>query len=217
VGTALLVGCAGTGRVQLAALNFQAIDPPGGPPPKVYTFEMRRCYWWTDDAGRVVIAMDLDRGAWLGRLFHLTIDIALTLDQPPAGRARDYPATSRTLRAVARQGPAMVRFTAVNGVVALYRAPGERLRGSFRFDTARHTLELLGTWSRPARYLFMGTFEAVPDAQGIGRRIAAATEGGWTRDLAPSQPTTAPAAPAPPQSSPARFPPATTRPLRSPA
>ncbi len=187
--TLLICGCCGSGRIDVTALNFQAIDPPGGPPPKVYSFDMQRCSWWTDAAGRVMVAMELDRGGWLGRMFRLRFQVSFALDQPPAGSARGYAVKPTTLRAVARQGATVVRFSANSGIVALYREPGGRLRGSFRLDTMRRTLDMLGTWGRPARYLFMGTFDALPDRQGAGRRILAETElGGWTREPPATQP-----------------------------
>lgn len=192
----ILTGCTGSAHVDITALSFRAIDPPGGPPPRVFTFEMQRCFWWTDDAGRLWVAMDLDRGALLGRLLRLQFAASLALDLPPAGRGREYQATGRTLRVVARQGTAHVRFTSLGGIVVVHRASNNRLRGSFRFDTARQSLGLLGTWSKPARYLFMGTFEALPDVAGHGRRVAALTEaGGWTREEPATQPASQPQQP----------------------
>jgi hypothetical protein len=100
------------------------------------------------------------------------------------------------LRAVARFGPAQSRFESLSGVVALYRQAGDRLRGSFRLQVAREVQQWLGDWSRPSRYLMMGTFEAVPDEQ-RGRRIAQETEavGRERPPSAATQPSSRPVTP----------------------
>jgi hypothetical protein len=59
--------------------------------------------------------------------------------------------------------------------VALYREAGAQYRGSFRMEVAREVQQLLGGWSRPSRYLMMGTFTAVAN-ETRGRQIATATE-----------------------------------------
>jgi hypothetical protein len=175
LGVALLalVGCAGTGRVYLAALDFQAIDPPAGAPPRFLEINMNHCYWWTDEAGRVCVAMDSERALLLGSDWRMRFQLSLTLDQPPAGRARDYRVTNRQCRAVARFGPAQSRWVSRSGVVALYREGPDRFRGSFRMDVAREVQQLLGGWGRASRFLMMGTFTSVPN-EAQGRRIAAA-------------------------------------------
>ena len=148
----LLVGCNGTGRVDVAALDFQAIDPPEGPSPRFVELDLDRCYWWTDEDGRVRIALERDRPLLLGSEWRFRFQLSLALDQPPAGKARDYRVNKRELRGVARFGPTQSRFTSIYGIVALYREPHDRLRGSFRMEVAREVQQLLGGWSRPSRY-----------------------------------------------------------------
>ena len=187
----LLAGCNGTGRVDVAALDFQAIDPPEGPAPRFVTLDLDRCYWWTDEAGRVHVALERDRPALLGTEWRFRFQLSLALDQPPAGKARDYRVNRRELRGVARFGPTQSRFSSLYGIVALYREPQNCLRGSFRMEVARETQQLLGGWSRPSRYLMMGSFVAVPDAD-RGRRIAAEAEapsGGATTQPSTTAPT----------------------------
>jgi len=175
------VGCHGTGRIELASLNFRAIDVPAGPPPRVDRYDLDCCCWWTTPDGQLWLAMQQQRRFFLNPRLRLEFQLSLRLERPPAGPARDYPLGSEELRARLRFGPWESRFTARTGILALYREPGDRLRGSLRAEVAGVAARLLGGWSRPARYLLLGTFTAVRDEQ-RGRPIAEATESsGWER------------------------------------
>lgn len=203
---AATAGCGGSARLELVSLNYRAIDPPA---PQAARLALDHCWWWTDADGRVWVAMQTQRRSPLGRYGHFEFQLSLALDEPPAGRARNYRITRRSLRARARVGPIESRFTSTAGIVAVYREPGERLRGSFRIATRRQVSRLLGGWSRPARYLIQGTFQAVHD-EARGRPVAELTEShGWERPppggaRRAGTVTTAPARnpPAPPPSSP---------------
>lgn len=187
----LLVGCHGQGRVEVAALNFRAIDPPA---PRVAKLKVDSCTWWLDDEGRICIAMDRKQPVLLGAAGEFVFQLSMVLDKPPRGRARNYLVSKRELQGIARFGPAAARYVSLSGIVALYREPGERLRGSFRLQVARQSSQMLGGWGRPRRHLMMGTFVAVPD-DGRGRQIAAETEA-LSREREPRAelaPTTAPA------------------------
>ncbi len=190
----LLVGCHGRGRVEVAALNFRAIDPPA---PRVAKLEFDSCTWWLDDDGRVCIAMDCQQPVLLGAAGELVFQLSMVLDKPPRGRARNYLVSKRELRGLARFGPAAARYVSLSGIVALYREPGDRLRGSFRLQVARQSSRMLGGWGKPHRHLMMGTFVAVPD-DGRGRKIAAETAAyGWEpKPLPESAPTNGTPAPA---------------------
>jgi len=177
-------GCSGHGQIELSSLNYRAIDPP---PPRAARLELDRGYWWTDADGQVWIALSGRRQLLCGP--PLRFDMSLVLEKLPAGPARNYQVGFRELRAMSRWGPTESRFTSVAGVVALYRRPQERLRGSFRLIVQRQYRQLLGGWSGPSSYLLQGTFEAVHDEK-AGQAIAAQTEAyGWEREPAPhSQP-----------------------------
>lgn len=184
----LLAGCQGMGQVSVTALNFEAIDPPAGPEPRVVTLKMDRCYWW-EEAGGIWVALERDRGVPLGPEWRFKFQIALALGERPAGRARDYRVSQGEMRAAARFGPAQSRWESVRGVVALYREPDERFRGSFRLQVDREVQQVLGGWSRPMRYLMLGTFTAVHGPE-RGRQIAEAA--GMSLDVI--GPASAPAA-----------------------
>ena len=160
-------GCSGSAHLEFTALNFRSIDPP--PPYSRSRFD--HCYWWTDDQERVWIAMERRVASILGEDFTFEFQLSLLLERLPAGRARNYTVGQREFRALARVGPLESRFTSSAGIVALYRASGDRLRGSLRLQVVRRSVNpLLGGWSRPARYLIAGTLEAVHDER-RGRAI----------------------------------------------
>jgi hypothetical protein len=184
-----LCGCTGSGRVLLAALDYQAIDPPAGAPPRFFPLDMDRCFWWTDEHGHVWVAMDCDQPLFLGTNWRFKFRLSLALDQPPAGSTRDYAVAKRELRATAQGGPLRSRYASVRGIVALYREPNEHLRGSFRLEVAREVQQMLGGWGNASRYLMMGTFDAVRD-ETRGPQIAAQTETpGREREPPATQPT----------------------------
>ena len=184
----LLAGCTGSARVQIAALDYQAIDPPAGPPPVVVPLDADRCFWWTDEHGKVWVALERDQPLLLTPEWRFRFQLSFALDEPPAGRARDYALSKRELRAMVRAGPTQARYSSVRGIVALYREPYDRMRGSFRLEVAREVQQMLGGWGRPSRYLMMGTFHAVHD-ETRGRAIAEQSESsGREREPAASQP-----------------------------
>ncbi|MBN2447102.1 MAG: hypothetical protein JXO22_10265 [Phycisphaerae bacterium] len=174
----LVAGCAGAGRIELTSLNLRAIDPPA---PRTYAMRIDHCYWWQDDDGQVWVALERTGGGLFGRLSESSFQMSLVLEDLPAGEARNYLVSKRELRAVLRAGPVESRFVSSHGILALYREPGDRLRGSFRLYTQRETIRFLGGWTRPMTYLMNGEFIALHDEQ-RGRVIADATEPeGWER------------------------------------
>lgn len=192
-----LPGCSGNAHLEMAALDFQMIDPP---PPRVTRVELDRCYWWTDEDGFVWVSIERVMRPFFGAFGEVLLQFSFALDRPPAGKARNYIVGDRELRGRVRLGPSESRFVSVNGIVAAYREPGQRLRGSFRLEATRQTSRVLGGWGLPTKFLLMGTFNAIHDAA-RGRAVAAATEeSGWERDPRPAarvakpHPTTRPAA-----------------------
>lgn len=195
-----LAACRGHARLELISLNYRAIDPPA---PQVARLALDRCFWWTDDAGQLWIAMERRSGPLPGRPGQFLFQMSLALEKPPAGRARNYEVARRELRARALFGPTQMRLTSAAGIVAVYRAPGDRLRGSLRLRARRVVSRWLGGWGRPQECLIQGRFEAVHDAR-RGGQVALATESaGWGRAgraasqrRAPARRASAPAAPA---------------------
>lgn len=191
-------GCSGSGRVELASLDFRAVDPPV---PRCVPIEMRECYWWTDGGGRLWIAMQRQQTPLFYPKMRFEFQLSVALERLPAGKARDYKVDKTTLRARIRLGPWEGRFTSRVGIIAVYRQSGDRLRGSLRLQAVRVASHWLGGWGKPSRYLLLGSFTAVPDEQ-RGRAIAEATESsGWGRDSSAGPPVTSRPARPPPSSS----------------
>ena len=177
-------GCAGAGRVELVSLNYRSIDPPR---PRAEGLDIDRCYWWTDESGRVWVALESVRQPLFGSVGEFTFKMSLALEALPAGAGRNYTVGKRELRAVARFVLSEARYVSSAGIVALYRESGDRLRGSMRLRVRREVSRLLGGWGRPSSYVLQGTFLAVHDEQ-RGRLITAATESrGWEREREPVQ------------------------------
>jgi hypothetical protein len=181
VAVLLAGGCSG-GKVQIVSLDYRSIDPPSVEPVEIV---LDGCYWWTDEQEQLWVAMNAGWQPGLGA-GPLSFKLSLLLPRLPSGEGRDYPVSDRTLRAVARIGPLEGRFCSVTGIVAIYRQPGERLRGALRALVTREVAQLLGGWSKPTRLLMLARFEAVYDPAS-GRPILEASEShGWDRSPPPS-------------------------------
>lgn len=173
-----IAGCRGSGRLELASLDYGAIDPPA---PRFVRLDLQECYWWTDEDGQVWVAMQREQSPLLNPKMRFQFQLSLALEKLPAGRARNYRVAREELRARVHFGPWESRFSSRAGIVALYRESGDRLRGNLRLQAARVSTRLLGGWGRPTRYLILGSFTAVHDEQ-RGRSIAEVTESaGWDR------------------------------------
>ena len=181
------VGCAGRARMEFSPLHFKSIDPPA---PQSSRVNFDRCYWWTDEGGRLWVAMERTFAPWFNPKLRVEVQISLQLEKLPAGAARNYPIGRRELRARIKFGVWESRFSSVAGIAAVYRESGDRLRGSLRMQTSRVSSELIGGWGEPSIYLMQGAFNAVHDEQ-RGREIATLTESqGWERP--PIAPTSSP-------------------------
>ena len=170
--------------MQLVSLDLRRIDPPA---PRALEVELAQCYWWTDEAGRLWIAMKRSTRPLLAPPGEYSFLLSLRLDEGlPAGPAREYRVTYDTLRARVRVGPLEARYWSQGGIVAIYRERGHRLRGSLRIRVRREVRSLLGRWTGMTNLLLLGSFTAVPDRL-HGPPIAAATEGsGFERSTASS-------------------------------
>lgn len=169
-----LTGCTGGGRLEFASLDFQAIDPP---PSRVSSVRVQECYWWPEQDGRVRIAMQSQRTPLFHAKLRFQFQLLLALEKLPAGKARNYKLGSNGLQARVRFGPWESHFSSRIGIVALYRESDDRVRGSIRAQTSRVTLQWLGGWGKPVRYLTLGSFTAVRNEQ-RGRAIAEQVEAG---------------------------------------
>lgn len=182
--TLCVAGCR-SGEVLLAALDYQRIDPPAS---TVSELPLDRCYWWTEDDGRLMIVAGLRRTAMLMPRLSLDFRILISLDGPPAGRARDYVLTRHQVQARLTAVGHQVRLTGHRGICAVYRPSDALLTCHLRAQVLRQVGQLLGGWGRPAPYLLLATLKARHDPV-RGRQLAECFE----RPRAPS-PSSQPAA-----------------------
>jgi hypothetical protein len=176
-------GCAGGGRIEAISLDFRNIDPQR---PLKQPVNLDSCRWWTDDYGTLWIAMTRRVSGLMGPATNLDFALSLSLEKLPAGAARNYKAGANVLRARSRFGIAESRLSSVAGIVAVERAGADRLRGAFRIQARRDTMQMLGGWSAAPQMLLLGDFDAVYDERG-GREIVESTEGaGFERERPPA-------------------------------
>lgn len=180
-----IAGCAGDGKIELVSLDYRSIDPPA---PRVFELSLDRCVWWTDAGGRLWLSMDRDMPSIFGPVGRVRFEMSIRLEKLPSGRARNYSLAADEVRARIRTALGETRLTSISGILAIYREGADRLRGTFRFQANRYTLQVLGGWGRGARFLLLGHFTAVPDMGG-GEAVARATEdSGFERGAPASQP-----------------------------
>ncbi|MGE0478835.1 MAG: hypothetical protein AB7Q17_00055 [Phycisphaerae bacterium] len=163
-----LGGCTGAARIEIASLDYNAIEPPAAR-SSVVTID--RCHWWTDDAGQVWLAFERRTAPLLLPIGEVTFQMYFVLERPPAGKARYYAIAKKEMRAGLRVGPLAARFAPVTGVALLERRGNAQMRGSFRMAVRREVSQLLGGWSRPSSQLMQGSFVATLDAE-RGKAIA---------------------------------------------
>lgn len=176
----LHIACTGGGQIELAQLEFRAIDPP---PPTISRFSVQECYWWTDAQEHLWIAAR-HRAIVppLPQLLQNRLEfyVMLRLEKLPSGREREYSLRTQELRGLVRAGPIEIRFSSQIGIAAVYREPGEALRLSARAQVGGEVKQLFG-WSPPRRSLMLLARRAAPD-RGAGRAWVALTDApGWER------------------------------------
>ncbi len=185
-----MAGCTGSADIRFVSLHPKEIDPPE---TEVRQYQAQECYWWTDDAGDLHLAMKCARhDLLLGKLGRVDLDVSLTLGKPPAGRARNYDATAGKARALFFTPLQSVRLNSVTGIISVVMDDDGTMHGSFRiWMNTRAELQVLAFLPHnPGPMLCFGTYRAVEDAQ-RGAAIRAACESVNNRQ--PPLPTSAPA------------------------
>src|SRR3990170_2444097 len=104
---AMLCGCAGGGTFNIVSLQMRDL---GEDQPLVSTFHPGECYYWIDEAGKINVALRYQNIPWLGPLSKVSFDLSFELEEPPAGRARQYTIRSREFRGRAELGAFVHRF-----------------------------------------------------------------------------------------------------------
>lgn len=170
------LGCGSASRfhvIQLGAKTISAVLP------LIDEHELSKGYYWVDEQGLLCVALSSgplssDTGAG-GR--RKSLQLSLELPGVPAGEARDYAVTRRTLRAISHGHGLHERFASVSGVVSVWRGDGGKLHGRFRINGKKQIFLVWVGWGWDSEVLLLGEFTARPD-QTAGEAILRASEGG---------------------------------------
>ncbi len=180
-----LVGCSAA-RLHLLTLEYRQIEPEG---PLVHEKSAREGYFWIDETDQVRIGLRDNVASWLDPDAGRTLEVSLVLDGIPADRARNYPATRRTLRGRASDKNEHVRFASIRGITAVWRDGPDRIRGRFRISTRYQKFSILLGWYGTQQLLVLGEFVAVRDREKTEAIIARTEADGMQRSLTEPQPT----------------------------
>ena len=172
LGLLLLAGCAGHASIHLVPLGGSKISTTA---PLVQKITPDECYYWVNEKNELCLAMrEVDRSIW-GKRFEGEFILSLVLEGLPAGAARDYRVSRRTLRARLRAGYRHTRAASLGGIVGVWDYDGGELKGRFRMSAKHQTYSILTGWGGNAAVLFVGEFTAVLDRP-AGEKILARTE-----------------------------------------
>jgi hypothetical protein len=118
----------------------------------------------------------------------------MDLQEPPAGKARNYSIRGKAVNAKASYGYTASYLTSVYGVVGVWRQSGNRLWGRYRMAMLhRQSTPWFGT-SRPGTTVVLGEFAAVHDPeQGPVLREQATAPVGGGKPVPASKPASQPA------------------------
>ncbi len=166
ISAALLTGgCSAPGTVQFVSLHETEIDPPG---TNVTRFSAQECYWWTDGAGNLNIAMQCRQNhVLLGKYGLVELGLWWRLDKPPAGSGRNYEVGRRRASAAFFSAVQSLRLSSDKGIVGVTVRDDGTMTGSFRvFMTPRPQLTVFSLMpQKPGQFLCFGKFRAVEDAE----------------------------------------------------
>lgn len=165
-------GCAGSGRVAIVSTNLRKLPQNE---ELIRKLSAHRCYFWIDDVRGVCVAMESDQPSIFGAAGRRAMSMSFVLGQPPAGAARDYKASTSTMRMIARAGYNHTRWASRRGIVSITQTPDGRLRGRFRLHAKQQKFSILTGWRGNQPTVVVGDFVATRNAE-QGRRILAQTE-----------------------------------------
>jgi len=181
---AILTGCTGGGRLHFIEQQTKRIDERRA---LINTFGVDECYCWTDDEGRLTVAM---RAKPAG-LYAGTLHLSLVLTEPPAGSGKEY-----VLRKEAMRGSYGIgqlpgsRFRSLRGIAAVWPQADGTFKGRMRLYAMHRRFTLLLGWRPASTMLLTGEFRAVENAERGRKLLEASEDETWPRK-APTT-TTAP-------------------------
>lgn len=179
-------GCARRTTVQIVPLGTQQINTTG---PLITELTPHECYYWTNDAGGLCIAIRGHKRSLLDRRLNQEFVLSFVFDGVPAAAARDYRFNRRTARCRTAAAIYHSRSASLNGIATVWSYGKPTLRGRFRFYAKIQTYNLLAGWRDDGSVLFTGEFAAIANRR-RGEAILADTEGpGMERSAVPDRDT----------------------------
>ena len=180
-------GCSGSATVQFVSLNAARIDPP---PAKIWRYDAKEAYWWTDEADELNIALRSRKSnPLLGELGDSELDISIVLSALPAGSGKDYSIRRRETRTVLITAIGRQRYSSYAGVMDVLVDDDHHIHGSFRIWLRPQSpvLSLSPLPQRPGSVLAFGTFHAVKNRKrGAAIRTVAESRGGQRKARPPA-------------------------------
>ncbi len=165
-------GCTGSARVSVVPFSFKKLVDAD---PLITRFDPTECYYWTDERGRLCIATSFERVPLVNPFAKRSMVFSMVLDAPPEGPGRNYRATRRTVRMIARNGPNHGRWASLAGIVTVWRTGPSTLHGRFRVFAKHQIFHIAMGWYGRSRALVFGEFRATRN-ETAGRRILEQSE-----------------------------------------
>lgn len=184
-----LAGC--TGRAGMSAVPFTRSDLSDQEPLITHFPQAGTCVWFTDDAGRINLAVKYKNLPLLGIYSQAQWTLWIRAGQPPAGSTLRYRLERSTVRGICTSGMTHQRYEARWGVLVLDRTGKDTYRGRFHISASQQQYSLLTGWA-PAGFsapllIMVGEFEAVHDEK-LGNAIADSINKEDWSGLAPTLP-----------------------------
>ncbi len=170
------LGCGSTSRLHVIQLGAKTLSPVL---PLIEEHDLSKGYYWVDEQGLLCVALSsgpLSSDTGGGEL-RASLQLSLELPGVPAGQARDYAVTRRTLRALRHDHGMHERFASVFGIVSVWRGDGGVLHGRFRINAKKQLFNVFVGWGWDSEALLLGEFTTRP-GQSAGELILRASEGG---------------------------------------
>ncbi len=166
------IGCATGNTLHIIPLNYNEVSTNY---PLLIKINPDECYFWVNEEDEICIAMKKKSFSLLGEAFERELHLSLVLTGQPAGSARSYRATRKTMRNRYRHGYASSRSTSLTGIIAIWDYKKDSLHGRFRLVARQQVYSILSGWGHRQNVLFVGEFVARKN-KGQGLHILTYTE-----------------------------------------
>lgn len=149
-------GCAAN-TLHIIPLNYNNISTDY---PMLVKINPDECYFWVNDDDEICIALKKKSYSLLGEAFEHELHLSIVLSGQPAGSARSYRATRKTMRSRYRAGYGSSRSISLAGIIAIWDYKKNSLHGRFRFVARQQAYSILSGWGARRNVLFVGEFFA---------------------------------------------------------